>query len=388
MRQHTIAHLTASQFHGGPERQMLGLAGALPDCFRTAFLSFAEGGRCEAFLTRARAFGHRAIALQHDTPHFLRMARELSDRLQRLRPDVLCCHGYKSIIFGHRVGRALGIRLVAVSRGWTAESPRVRLYEAIEKRVLRKFDRIVAVSSSQAAKVARAGVAPSALSVIRNAVNVPTNYEVDDTARDFLARRFPVPPTRIVGAAGRLSPEKGFMVLVKAAAQVCASDPSVGFVLWGDGPMRDTLRRAIARHHLEGRVLLEGFHDDVQRFFPSLDVLALPSFTEGLPNVVLESLAVGTPVVATSVGGTPEIVDDGVNGFLVPAGDALAMADRLNVLLNDDRLRQRFGENGRAQAQTDYGFEHQANHYERLFEGLLCPSRQASTAKLATVSPF
>src|SRR5689334_7254808 len=98
-----IVHLTASRFFGGPERQMLELARALPEDQRTVFVSFSEGNRCHAFLREVRAHGYDGIPLSHDTPHFRALLAELSDVLRRCQATVLCCHGYKADILGGMV---------------------------------------------------------------------------------------------------------------------------------------------------------------------------------------------------------------------------------------------------------------------------------------------
>ena len=154
-----IVHLTASTFFGGPERQMLGLASALPDD-SSAFISFAEGGRCRSFLARVRRDGFEAIKLENDTPHLRAAARELASNLERLKADVLLCHGYKANILGRIAARRRAIPGVAVSRGWTGESLRVRAYETLDRLHLRWMDRVVAVSEAQAAEVAAAASGP------------------------------------------------------------------------------------------------------------------------------------------------------------------------------------------------------------------------------------
>ncbi len=151
-----IVHLTASTFYGGPERQILGLARALPDD-RTAVLSFAEGGRCRAFLTEARRQGVEAAALEHDTPSLHAAVSDLTRRLRQRRADVLLCHGYKANVLGRLAARRAGAPAVAVSRGWTGESWRVRLYEAIDRVHLRWMDQVVCVSEAQAVKARARG---------------------------------------------------------------------------------------------------------------------------------------------------------------------------------------------------------------------------------------
>src|SRR6185436_13855396 len=122
----------------------------------------------------------------------------------------------------------------------------------------------------------------------------------------------------VIGAAGRLSPEKGFKVLVAAAALVRRQHPDAGFVLFGDGPLRSEIERCIVEHGLQNAFVLTGFRNDLNRFLPNLDLNVMSSFTEGLPVILLEAGAAGVPTVATAVGGIPEVVDDGKTGHLVP----------------------------------------------------------------------
>src|SRR5207245_1276817 len=144
-----IVHLTASPFLGGPERQMLGLAQSLAADCRSVFFSFAEDGRCRPFLEEARRQGFEAHALKGDTPHFAAAVDELADQLRHLRADVLCCHGYKADLLGRWAARRHKIPVVAVSRGWTGENVRVRLFEALDRLHLRWMDHVVCVSEGQ-----------------------------------------------------------------------------------------------------------------------------------------------------------------------------------------------------------------------------------------------
>jgi glycosyltransferase involved in cell wall biosynthesis len=369
----TVVHLTASTFFGGPERQMCGLARSLPGTYRSVFLSFAEGGRCRAFLDEVGRYGFEGVALQNDTPRLRGAVREIRAHLQRLRADVLCCHGYKADLLGRPAARRCGIPAVAVSRGWTASNFKVRLYEKLDRFCLRWMDRVVCVSEGQAARVRRAGVPTQRVIVIRNAIDAGRFADPDPSNRRRLQGMFPEPPARIIGAAGRLSPEKGFDVLVRAAEALTRDDHSLGFVLFGDGPLRESLARQVAAAELAGRFVLAGFRDDLDRFLPFFDVVVLPSFTEGLPNVVLEASAAAVPVVATAVGGTPEAVDDGETGYLVPPGDADALARRLRDVLGSEAVRRPMGLRGRQWVQEHFSFAAQAEEYRRFFEELLEP---------------
>lgn len=363
-----VAHLTSSRFFGGPERQMLGLAQALqPEC-KSCFISFSEDGLCRSFLRQAESHGFEAHKIEHDTPRLLRAERALTSLMQRHPTDVLLCHGYKANVLGRIASWRLGIPAIAVSRGWTFESRKVRAYETVDRAVYRWMDHVVCVSAEQARRVRRCGVRPQNITVIRNAVDTARFDSASPHGRDVLEKMFPHRPRLIVGAAGRLSPEKGFDVLVEAAATVCRQIPEVGFVLFGDGSLRDSLLRQIDRCNLADRFVLGGFRGDLDTLMPHFDLFAQSSHTEGLPNVILESLAAGVPVVATAVGGTPEVLEEGVGGYLVPAGNASALADRIRSLLLDDALRDRMGKSGSQVVKDSFSFASQARAYKVLFE--------------------
>lgn len=365
-----IVHLTASTFHGGPERQMLGLAEALDGDAATTFLSFAEGGRCGPFLSAARRQGHEAVALTNDTPYFRAAVREIAGHLRRVGADVLCCHGYKANLLGRPAARRCRVPAVAVSRGWTGENWRVRLYERLDRFHLRFMDHVVAVSEAQAEKVRRAGARAGRVTVIPNAVDPERFAEPDPHYRHKLERLFRDDKLRIVGAAGRLSPEKGFDVLLSAAARVIEADPAVGFVIFGQGDCKPALQQQLLLSGLSGSVVLAGFRNDLDRFIPQLDLFVLPSYTEGMPNVVLEACAAGVVVVATAVGGTPEIIEDGVSGLLVPPGEPQALAETiLDALECEDRLRE-MGFQGRQRVLERFSFPAQKEGYLRLFASL------------------
>ncbi len=377
-----VVHLTASTFYGGPERQMLGLAAAF-DGARTSFVSFAEGGRCGDFLARVRREGFEAIKLENDTPRLPAAARELTRELECLRADVLLCHGYKANILGRVAARRRGIPAVAVSRGWTGESLRVRAYESLDRLHLRWMDRVVAVSDAQAAKVRHCGVGTERLRVIPNAIDVDRFTTPEPAYEAKLRRLFRSPPTRVVGAAGRLSPEKGFEVFADAAARVLRRDPSLGFVIFGEGPCRERIARRVAAAGLGEAFVLAGFRADLDHFLPHLDLFVLPSYTEGLPNVVLESFAAGVPVVATAVGGTPEVVEDGVSGYLVRPGDPEALADCILDALADEDWLGEAALRGRERVVDRFTFAAQARQYRELFAELRVaggPERMTASA--------
>lgn len=382
----TVAHLVASPFLGGPERQILGLADALCQDYRSVFLCFAENGKAKPFVNAAQAAGHLAITLEHNHPRLLACATEATRHLGLLGAQLLVTHNYKPNMVGLLAAARRHIPIIAVSRGWTWATAKVRVYERLDRVMLRQMHRVVCVSEGQAQKVRASGVDEQRIRVIRNAIDVSRFAPPREPSHKRLRSLFARPPVHIVIAVGRLSPEKGYEQLVTAAQRVCASRDDTGFVLIGDGPERQQLREQIQAAGLGNRVILAGFRDDVDQLLPDATVLVQSSYTEGMPNVVLEAMAASVPVVATDVGGTGELVVHGGTGMLVPPRDPHAISSAVLAMLADPMMRAAMGIAGHQRVRGGFTFAAQAQKYEALFNEMLAAHGQRpAPVKLAEV---
>lgn len=368
-----VGHLTASPFYGGPERQMLGLVCASSAHLSTTFLCLMEGGKAEPFLKQIQNCGLSAIRLAHNSPNLPGTILEVARAIRSSGCDVLFTHGYKADIIGYAAARLARIPVIVVSRGWTGATFKVRMYERLDRIIHRRADRVVCVSEGQARKVRNAGVAEQRLTTICNAVN-PSRFAIADPADGAAVRSlFPRPIGKVVMAVGRLSPEKGFDQLVQAAGIVCQQRDDVGFALIGDGPLSEVLRTQIGALGLSDRIVMAGFREDVDQLLPYAACLVQSSHTEGMPNVVLEAMAAAIPVVATAVGGTPELVADGVTGWLVPPANPRAIADRVLKVLGANGMSSPMGKAARQRVSEHFSFAAQALAYERLLSDLVRP---------------
>lgn len=371
-----ITHLTASTFYGGPERQMLGLAQHLTEDYESRFLSFAEGGACHDFIDVVRRNRLQGRALTFDAPRFRNTIREITAQLRQDRTQILCCHGYKAGLLGRIAARRVGIKTIAVSRGWTAQNLKIKVYEFLDRLNLRWMDHVVCVSNSQAEKVLSTGIRSSHVSVIHNSID-PSRFQVGrQKAREDVLELFGQRLQFIVGGIGRLSGEKGFDLYVRAALKLTASDPRVGFLHCGDGPQRERLQKMICAQGMQDRVVLAGTRSDVDTLIRGMDVTVLPSYTEGLPNAVLESMAAGTPVIATAVGGTPELITHNDTGCLIPPGQVDAICNAVSTLMDSPAACRRLSDCAQQKVAEHFTFQQQAEDYSGLFQKLLSTNDQ------------
>jgi glycosyltransferase involved in cell wall biosynthesis len=174
-----------------------------------------------------------------------------------------------------------------------------------------------------------------------------------------------------VGFVGRLESIKGPDVFIDMARFVASRVTDVRFLLIGDGSLRLSLERKVKEWGLEGFVLFLGWQEDVVGYLEALDVLVMPSLNEGVGRAALEAQAVGVPVVASRVGGIPEVVRDNETGLLFAPGDPAACAEAVIALLEDDGKRRRFGAAGRAWVRENYSVEKMVRSFESLYRSVL-----------------
>ncbi|MFZ5997673.1 MAG: glycosyltransferase [Nitrospirota bacterium] len=362
-----IGHLIATNFFGGPEKQIIEHACRINERrFAVTVFSFREHPGPNELLQKAREKNIPAVELPVRGPFDPSAIGDLVRSIKKMRIDILCTHGYKSNVIGHIAARTAGIPHIAVSRGWTGESRKIRLYEYLDKRFLKFADHVVAVSEGQRKKVVAAGAAPERVSVIYNGVTVGAVEEDREMSlRSVLGLDG---AATLVVSAGRLSAEKNFSGLIDAARLVTAKECTARFVVFGEGVLRKELEQKVRRAGLEHFFFLPGFRRDFRSLLDDADIFVLPSFTEGLPNVVLEACAKRKPVVATAVGGTPEVIQHGSTGFMVAPHETEKMADYILMLLRDPSLRRTMGACGYEYVREYFNFDIQTKRFEALYD--------------------
>lgn len=175
---------------------------------------------------------------------------------------------------------------------------------------------------------------------------------------------------RLIGAVGRLSAVKGHELLIRAAAVLLSSECKIKVVLVGDGPLLGPLRELADSLGILNHVLFVGHQDNVQKFLAATDIFVLPSLHEGMPMALLEALAMELPVVATRVGGIPEVVDHGVNGLLVTPADVQSLLESIRALIDDPFRASRLGKAGRARIEKEFTAEHMAERMAEIYASL------------------
>jgi glycosyltransferase involved in cell wall biosynthesis len=292
----------------------------------------------------ARAAGLEVHIIPERFPFDPYVIRELGSLVKRLNPDIIQTHHVKSHFLVRLSGLGRLYRWIAFHHGYTSESVRMRLYDRLDKWSLRGPSQIVTVCEPFKRQLISYGVPPSRIVVLHNSISVDwLNERQTDTDKPTVAQHVSdnrLGNERVVLAVGRLSAEKAFADLIVAMDQLrrLRRDLIVRLLILGDGPERSRAEQLIRDLDLLDRVTLLGHVQDVRPYYQRADVLAISSVTEGSPNVLLEAMAAGVPVVATCVGGIPELVADKQTGLLVAPHDPPAMASAINLLFSNPDL--------------------------------------------------
>lgn len=179
--------------------------------------------------------------------------------------------------------------------------------------------------------------------------------------------------TKLVGIVARLVPIKGHHVFLDAAKKLVENEPDldVKFLIVGDGELREQVQKQVEALDLQEKVILLSWRQDVEKAYADLDLLALTSFNEGLPLVIIEAMAARKPVVATNVGGVPEMVIDGETGFVVPIGDSDGLGEKMAVVLKNPDLMEAMGKKAQELSLSRYGIQRLVSDLDSLYQSLL-----------------
>jgi glycosyltransferase involved in cell wall biosynthesis len=326
----------------GPAKNILRFAAANRDRVDVTVVTFARRTDNRAslvdnqFVSTARSKGLAVEIIPERGPFDLSVNAALRQICDRHRPDIVQTHAVKSH-FILSLLRNKPFRWIAFHHGYTNEDLKMRFYNHCDRWSLRTPDLVVTVCREFARQLAAQGVRPDAIVVVPNAV--PSDFNDGDAALSAQTRALwkISDSERVVLAVGRLSPEKGHRYLVDAVARMASNEPELPFqvLIAGAGQCEERLKEQIRSLGLDRRIKVIGYCSDVKPLFLIADLFVLPSLSEGSPNVLLESVAARVPIVASNVGGVPELVTDMESALLVPPANAEALARSIRALLFD-----------------------------------------------------
>ncbi|BCR05279.1 glycosyl transferase family 1 [Desulfuromonas versatilis] len=360
-----VLHVTLGLHVGGLEKFVLDLVFALGLTVDAKIVCLEEAGGL------ARALDVKDVFEIGKTPGLrLGIIAELAKIVKREKIDIIHTHNPAPHFYGSLAGLVCGVPVVHTKHGRNCPTHKKKVWL---NRISSALTKMVVTVSEDSALVCREieKIPKGKVRTILNGIN--TEVFSPKGERRLLKSLGIDDATPVVGTVARLVPEKDHITLLKACLVLTRAGHKFRLMLVGDGPMRQELEDFVAKEGLDEVVMFMGTRHDVPQLVPEFDVFTLTSRTEGVSLTLLEAMSCQIPIIATDVGGNPEVVSDSVTGFIVPAGQYEAVADKISTLLRDPDLRKRMGQAGRERVLGKFGIEGAARQYLEIYQAVLRP---------------
>lgn len=312
----------------------------------------------------------RVFAMPFAPRAYLRQRRLVRKLCRDFRPDVVHTHGFRSDVLDADVARRLDLPTVTTLHGPSRMGGKAHLYEFLQRRVLRRFDAVVAVSRPIAERVRSDRVPENRIHIVPNACP----ESIGRLDRRGARRALGLPGDGfVVGWVGRLIHAKGADVLLKAMTML--NDLPLLASIVGDGIERSRLEARSRSVGLNGRITFHGIVENAARLFLAFDLFVLSSRTEGTPITLLEAMAAAVPIVATRVGGVPDVVCE-AEAYLVPSEDPVALAEAIRDVYKDPRCAQKRAHAAAQRLDANFGVGSCLPQYEAIYRSIQRPNQK------------
>lgn len=369
-----IGHLASGDLWAGAEVQVYNMLSALksdPSVRLTAVL-LNDGTLAE----KLRQLDIVVTILDENEYSFSGLARQLAEVLEKEKVDILHTHRYKENVLGAMMKkRGVAPRLVQTIHGLPEpfsglKRLKAEFYGYLNRRQTRRYyDRVQAVSRQIEETVTRY-YDRRRIIVIPNSIR-PADIKTTVSPGEMRERLGLKEGESVLGTVGRLVPIKGIDLFLEAARKILEKNHRVKFIIVGDGPLGGDLRRLAQKLDIADSIIWAGFCERPLDIMQLFDLFVLTSYNEGIPTVLLEAMALGIPAAATAVGGIPEVIEPGITGQLVPAGDALAMAETCLFLLESGERLSALGKAARKRVEENFTNEIQGKSVLRMYQQLM-----------------
>jgi len=358
---------------GGPDKTILNSPRYLTPDYRVlcAYMHPPNDPGFEQLRRKAEAWKAPLLSIEDRGILDMRVLWRHLQICRREKVAIWHAHDYKSNVLGLLLRPFWPMRLVTTVHGWVRfVPPKTTLYYAVDRRLLRYYERVICVSQDLREYCLSLGVPPKRCLLIENAIDAEFYARKTSTAEAKMKLGF-APDQLLVGSVGRLSKEKGFDVLIRAVHRLRENGTQVNLLIAGDGDQRERLQALVAELGCQDHVRLLGYVADPRQCYEAMDVYALSSFTEGMANVLLEAMALETPIVATRVAGVSTLLSHEESGLLIDPGSVEQLSGALAQLLLDPAMQMRFRRVARQTVETRHSFRVRMQKVRAVYDELL-----------------
>ena len=322
------------------------------------------------FIDAATELGIKVNLFDQKKKSYISLISQAICQARSEKIDIVQTHGFKPSVLGFFVQFFCKVKWICFMHGATSENFKIKFYNFIDNIAQMSAARTILVSEAQRCKLFK-GNDELRVRILHNAINVEQPIPISlkrQPVRELLGL-----PTgsRLLVVVGRLSPEKGIDVFLDAISRFSLEENCIHAIIVGDGQERERLKAQAAALNVENNVHFVGFTKTPGDYLIDADIVVVPSRSEGIPNAVLEAMSMGKPVVATDVGGVPEIIEDGISGYLVPSEQPVLLADAIKIVLGDASLYSCFVVNGKQRMKEYFDIKRRVSNLVSIYNEVL-----------------
>ncbi len=367
-----VLHLISSRGLYGAERIVLNLTAAVDRRRFTSHLALlqTEAYPNSDFIRAAEEKGaatHIIPCRRWVDPEALRRTQQV---IKEKGIDIVHCHEMKGRLYGLFAAKGTPARLITTNHNWIRSGFLVACFETLDAFYIRFFPKIVAVSREVHQVMRCYFISSEKIRVVINGINMH-EFQRDKSAGEKIRKKFGLDEdVPLIGAVGRVSPEKGHKYFITAAGEVLASFPRARFIIVGEGFQSEEMKIHAARLGIRDRIIFSGFSENIAACYSALDVFVLPSLIEGTPMALLEAMSAELPVIASRVGGIERIIRNEENGLLVSPANAQEAAAAIIRLLQDPVKGKKMAKNAWETVAERYSARKMTDAYMKLYTEL------------------
>lgn len=376
-----ILHLISSNGLFGAEKVILSLASNMNYNGLKSWIAAVKNSHNPhlEIIDGAKVKGLPAEIIESRGKFDIRSVSQLVRLIKENNISIIHTHNIKANFLGFLAAKKTKIPIVATNHLWTHSDLKLRIYEFIDGFILNSFaNLIIAVSNNIKEDMIRRGMLKSKIEVIPNGIEAK---DISTVNKHNLKNEYGIKDTTIaIGVIARLSPEKGHKYLLEALVKVLRDMKDIIVFIVGDGTLRQSLQEQVENLGIKKWVVFTGYRTDMEKVYSGIDILVQPSLREGLPITILEAMSYGKAIVATNVGGIPDLIKrGGFTGLLVNSGSSEAIYKALLAYILQPDLRKRLGENAKQFVRENYSLEKMVDSYKKVYEDTICNSKAAFT---------
>lgn len=358
---------------GGPEKTiLLGAARSNPEKYLIT-VCYIRDRRDKIFGPGSKAVGLPIEYLEviEKNSFDLGLIPKLRKIVRDKNIDIVHAHDYKTNFFTALLAKMEKIIPLSTAHGYTGHTKREKFYYWADKIILKRFPKIVTVSSQLRNELLRKGVSGNAVQVILNGID-PNAFKRDKSQCITAREKLNLPLEKIIiGSVGRLEPQKNYELLLEVFAEFSENNKNVFLIIAGDGSLKAHLESRVNELNIAENCRLLGHQSDISLIHHALDIYIQSSNYEGTANSVLEAMAFETPLIATDVGGTSELIRDNIDGIIIPPRDRNALRYAIDQVLKDEKASIHRASSARKQVETELSFTTRMEKLESIYDALI-----------------